>query len=139
MFKQALAADLSTIFGVDNIVWGKAEDIKQTNCLCVQLSLTSPIKGGSSDKARISGTIAFIGSPEDECYDFLSTQIEAAPLDVEKRFWFSRMEEAVKITLEDGRDFYTYRLPFIYFYEAAPQQPTGFIEYAKIFFEMLLK
>ncbi|WP_424244945.1 hypothetical protein Dip510_000052 [Elusimicrobium posterum] len=142
MFKKALSADLKTIFGIDNIVFEKPENTAAQNCLCVDLSAkTQPttVQPGQ-EAARVTGSVSAIGAEENQFpYGFLTKKIYLAPEEVESRFWFSRSEEPVIPQDTENSQIKTYRTQFVYFYKAEYDAPSGFMTYAKLFFEMLFK
>lgn len=116
MFKKALEADLRKIFGVKKIVYNLSALSMEQDVLYVEISESKDcIKNGKAS-ARVKGFISLMGTQQKNPFGFFSKKLQLAPIAIEKRFWFGRIE-----TPDDmgalGWEVCTHKMPFMYNFE----------------------
>lgn len=138
MYKKALAADLTSIFGIKKIKFASLETAAEQKVLYVDVNNVKPTIRDGKESARVYATLGIAGTLEDNPSGFLLKQIMKANANLVKRFAFDRTESRVDNAAFDW-ELMTNSISFIYFYEEEYNPPRNLIEYVKDMITIIFK
>lgn len=116
MYKNALEADLKTIFKVPRVDIGRAvENCIEQGVLCVDIENARMSAQDGKATARVTGYIGIRATMKERKSGYLIKKINEADGDLTKRFWFSPSEENSSFSPADF-ELKGYKLRFTYFY-----------------------
>lgn len=125
MFKKALEKDLKDIFKVKKVIFQRLDSAVEHDVLYCEVSDSRQVVRRGEEFARVSGKIGIFGAEAGNPYGFFQKQLEKAPADIEKRFWFGRTETQSETA--PGWELKTQSIDFVYFYKAEYYPVKGVI------------
>lgn len=136
MYKKAIEKDLKQIFQTRRVDFMGVETCLEQDVLCVDVSR---VRNGAQEGkawARVYGSVGIRGTIKKNPAGFLTKKIAQAEPEVLKRFWFAPVEMPASTPTE--WELKATKLDFVYFYREEYAPVKGILEYAKMFWDMVV-
>lgn len=136
MYKKAIEKDLQQIFETRRVDFVGVETCIEQDTLCVDISR---VRSGAQEGkawARVYGSVGIRGTMKKNPAGFLTKKISEAEPEVLGRFWFAPVEMPVSTPTE--WELKATKLDFVYFYQEEYAPVKGILEYAKMFWDMVV-
>lgn len=136
MYKKAIEKDLKQIFETRRVDFMGVETCLEQDVLCVDVSR---VRSGAQEGkawARVFGSVGIRGTIKKNPVGFLTKKIAQAEPEVLKRFWFAPVEMPASTPAE--WELKAYKVEFVYFYQEEYAPVKGVLEYAKMFWDMVV-
>ncbi len=130
MYKNALKADLKTIFKVPRVDVGRAvETCIEQGILCVDVENVRTYAQDGQAVARVSGYVGIRAAEKENKSGYLIKKINEAPELILSRFWFGVREENAAFSPAE-LELKGHKIRFTYFYKEEYNPAPGPLEEA---------
>lgn len=136
MYKKAIEKDLQQIFETRRVDFVGVENCIEQDTLCVDISRVRTGAQEGKAWARVYGSVGIRGTIKKNPSGFLTKKIAEAEPEVLKRFWFAPVEMPASTPTE--WELKATKLDFVYFYREEYAPVKGILEYAKMFWDMVV-
>lgn len=136
MYKKAIEKDLQQIFETRRVDFVGVENCIEQDTLCVDISRVRTGAQEGKAWARVYGSVGIRGTIKKNPSGFLTKKIAEAEPEVLKRFWFAPVE--MPASTPTGWELKATKLDFVYFYREEYAPVKGILEYAKMFWDMVV-
>ena len=131
MYKEALTADLKTIFGVPKVIFSDVDSESEQDIILISVDNAIVKVSDNKSTARVYGDIKIKATIAKMETGFFQKCIDKAPLNIVQRFRFSRVNQNRPLSFME-QQFNCPMIEFLYFYREEYNPISDKIEGANI-------